>query len=749
MLNYSQNYIKIIGAVQSKVSIGKGISRKELASLHDEILQELSMIQKPERVLRLIVRRARRLLKADASFVEIYDKASDLLSYGADSGLRSNELKRARLKLSEGGSTWWVVEERKVLLTENYFKDFSFPHTSDQLVASEGIVSGVGIPLVFEDECLGVLYVINRTETSFSPGQVELLKSFANQASITLGMAKMYEKLQKQNRQLLAINQLGTDVFGVLDLKTTISSLAEWSARLFKGSAAAVWLLEGGHLVRQGVHGTGKQGGRSRIPFAEINHLFSPDKAVQLFMLDNSVCRMFASRFKSVAVLSLTLNGIKSNYAMICIGYPHHWQIAEDDESFLLTVGKYALMAIENALSYTSVDQQLARRAGELTILHEMSRNLFTINDNIEDLFFFISTKVIQTFEVTATALAVSHDGQKKNTLWLVRKKGQDLIMKERSDLPLLSPDTDYTQEPFGVKNIKTEWAKPVASMMSEKSSNLLAIPLVLGKELLGVFIVTPQRGRQPLVPFHYNFLSQMVGLISLALKNRQLKIKARELAILGERNRIAADLHDTLIQMLFSAGLNLDRLLMDDRERGVPAEEIVRQTKNLIQKGISEVRQVIFELTGNQGVKPLAEQLENLLSQAGVEGGMTTGLQISGKTEALPLAANLFIFRLAKELVANVVKHARASELLLRLTFRSGWISLKVIDNGTGKTENIKEILNNSSFHFGLSILEEKLKRVSGKLTISNNLPQGIIAHAKIRLDAFTEGDYYGGEIK
>ncbi|MFZ5644753.1 MAG: hypothetical protein ACOY46_14295 [Bacillota bacterium] len=41
--------------------------------------------------------------------------------------------------------------------------------------------------------------------------------------------------------------------------------------------------------------------------------------------------------------------------------------------------------------------------------------------------------------------------------------------MKERSDLPLQFPDMDYTQEPFGVKDFKTEWAKPVASMMSEK----------------------------------------------------------------------------------------------------------------------------------------------------------------------------------------------------------------------------------------------------------------------------------------
>lgn len=749
MLNYSQNYIKIIGAVQSKMSIGKGISREELASLHDEILQELSMIQKPELVLRHIVQRARRLLKADASYVVIHDKVSDLLSYGAHSGLRSNEFKRARVKSSEGGASGRIIKERKILSTKNYFNDFSFPRTIDQLVACEGIVSGIGIPLVFEDECLGVLYVVNRTETDFSLGQAELLKSFANQASITLGMAKMYEKLQKQNQQLLAINQLGNDVFSVLDLKTTISSLAEWSARLFKGSAAAVWLLDGDHLVRQGVYGSGKQGGRFKIPFEKINHLFSPDKAVQLFKLDNSVYHMFAPRFKSVAVLCLTLNRIKSNYAMICIGNPHHWQMAEDDEFFLLTVGKYALIAIENALSFTSVDDQLARRASELTILHEMSRNLFTINDNIEDLFFFVSTKVIQTFGVTATALAVNYDGHKKNILWLIRKKGQDHIMKEKSDLPLLSPDIEYTQEPFGVKDINTGWVKPVASMMSEKSSNLLAIPLVLGKELLGIFIVTPQRGQQPWFPFHYNFLSQMVGLISLALKNRQLKNKARELAILGERNRIAADLHDTLIQMLFSAGLNLDRLLMDERERGAPAEEIVRQAKNLIQKGISEVRQVIFELTSNQGVKPLAEQLENLLAQAGLEGGMTTRLQFSGKTEVLPLVAKSFIFRLAKELVANVVKHAQASELLLRLTFRSGWISLKVIDNGIGQTENIKEILNNNSFHFGLSILEEKIKRVSGKLIIRNNLPQGIIAHAKIRLDAFKEGIYSGGEIE
>jgi len=740
MANNFENIDKIeTGTVFRKLAIGRGISKTELAGLY-QIALELGMARQADRVLRLIVRRARRLLKADASYIVLYDEASGQLYVGPHTGLRTGEFKEIRVRPGEAASGW-IFKERKMYLTDNYFTDPRFPHTIDSLVAGEGIVSGIGVPLVFKDESLGVLYVVNRKDTRFTPEQAELLGLFANQASIALGMARVYDEMERRNQQLLTINQLGNHVLGVLDLEPTLLAVARWCALLFKGSAAAVWLQEGTTLVRRGAFGGGKRGGRSKIPFNQVNHLFRSDGAVQHHELDNHTYRLFPPRYNSVVALCLTLSR-RNIRGIIAISYPQRRQLSDNDNFFFQTVGKYALMAIENALSYTSVDHQLTRRARELTILHEMSRTLFTINDSPEELFTLVSDRVMEVFDVRATALAANPGEGEKTPLWLVKKEGKDQIAKVKNGLsrPL---EWNKPPDPFWIDDSNSIWDAPLSSLDTNGCPDrALAVPLAIGTELLGVFIVAFKNSQQSWDLQQYDFLYQMLGLVTLSLKNSQLKIKARELAVLAERNRIATQLHDTVIQILFSTGLSLDRLLMDEKERGAPAEEIVRHSKTLIQKGISEIRQVIFELAGPKNEQSLAELLESLLLQARLEGVLATRLKIVGEVEMLPLAAKLLIIRTARELVTNVVKHAGAGELSLRLSLISGWINLRVADNGGGRAEEIKKTMGHGRFHFGLSMLRESLSRVRGRLVIGDNSPRGVVTRVRIPVAAFKDGN-------
>ncbi len=577
MLKYSVTSTSLPGAVNRRMALGKGISKSNLAGLY-QIALEMSSARKPDRVLRMIVRSARQLLKADASYVVLFDEPGGFLYVGPHSGLRTKAFKQVRLKPGEAASGW-IFQERQPVYSHDYFADPRFPHTIDNVVAGEGIVSGIGIPLIFEERALGVLYVVNRTVTHFTPDQVELLGLFANQASIALGMAKVHEKLERQNRRLLALNQLGTNVLGTLDLQTTLSSVAEWSARLFGGSAASVWLLEDGSLVKRGSFPDGQRASVEKIAFEELSHLVPTESVVTVQRLNNGSKRLLPYQYKSGVAIGLTLAKRKTK-AIIGLSAPAEYRLNDEDRFFLETLGRYALMAIENALSYSRIDNKLAQRI--------------------------------------------------------------------------------------------------------------------------------------------------------------------RELAILSERNRIAADLHDTVIQILFGAGLTLDRIFLteDPERRAHLLEEIVRQAKTLIQKGISEIRHVIYELTGPPDHQPLSEMLVKLLDRPGMESGLRTRLEIRGEVEDLPLAAKLLIVRAAQELVTNAVKHSRAGDLALLLKVGPKWITVQAVDDGLGQADSIRRIIGQGRFHFGLSMLSEKLKQVKGKLEIKDNRPRGIIAKATFRLDKFAEPD-------
>jgi GAF domain-containing protein len=190
-------------------------------------------------LLQSIVEVARAIFGARASSVFLHDEESDELVFEAVAGEGADELIGLRFP-SSTGIAGWVLVTRQPLVVDELDKD---PRFAREAAESTGFVPKglMAVPLLHEDQALGVLEVLDRPQqAAFSLAEVELLGLFANQAAIALDL------LQKARSARTVLEEEGGEA----------AALARFAARLDEADedkrAAALQLLDAlGKLLRE------------------------------------------------------------------------------------------------------------------------------------------------------------------------------------------------------------------------------------------------------------------------------------------------------------------------------------------------------------------------------------------------------------------------------------------------------------------------------------------------------------------
>lgn len=152
--------------------------------------------------------------------------------------------------------------------------------------------------------------------------------------------------------------------------------------------------------------------------------------------------------------------------------------------------------------------------------------------------------------------------------------------------------------------------------------------------------------------------------------------------AVSADRERIAADLHDRVIQKVFAAGLQLQGMVPDfsDEQRRQISEVMAE-----LDGAIIALRGAIFQLTQpsmpvetERGLRDLAERSRRMLRFGPV-------VEVTGDVESIDRSLHDEVLAVAQEALSNVARHARASQATVRLTVEEGRVVLEVTDDGDG----------------------------------------------------------------
>ncbi len=191
-----------------------------------------------------------------------------------------------------------------------------------------------------------------------------------------------------------------------------------------------------------------------------------------------------------------------------------------------------------------------------------------------------------------------------------------------------------------------------------------------------------------------------------------RLRAAGEMLAMAGERERIARDLHDTVLQRLFGLGLELQALGM---RAGADIGERLEGAVDEIDRIIREIRTTVFTLGSAQREGSLGHEIGAVIAQAARVLGFTPRLTISGPVESMasPEIRTELVASL-REALGNVARHARATDTVVELTATDDSLELVVRDNGVGLPEDFQMSAGN-----GLRNLAARAELLGGSCRI------------------------------
>ena len=184
-----------------------------------------------------------------------------------------------------------------------------------------------------------------------------------------------------------------------------------------------------------------------------------------------------------------------------------------------------------------------------------------------------------------------------------------------------------------------------------------------------------------------YALLVVMLGaFILLLLRLRLLRAEREFRAVLGERNRIAREIHDTLAQGYVGISVQLEVLSELLRHSKVDAAtKHLDKTRGFVRDGLADARQSIWSLRSQDASETtLPVQMQRLVEQADGH-GIEAKFSLYGAYRPMPPGTEREILRVAQEAIHNVKKHAEASSLMVQLEYGPAEIALEVRDNGRG----------------------------------------------------------------
>jgi signal transduction histidine kinase len=242
-----------------------------------------------------------------------------------------------------------------------------------------------------------------------------------------------------------------------------------------------------------------------------------------------------------------------------------------------------------------------------------------------------------------------------------------------------------------------------------------------------GILVVAAQRGAMLGVTAGTDLVRMFANQATLALERAQAQRDQSMLAVLEDRDRIARDLHDLVIQRLFATGLQLQGM-----HRMVTPDVQVRIGRAVedIDATIRDLRAAIFELHHHGERSSLRSDLLALAEEYADALGFRPELICSGPLDsAVPAVARPQILAAVRESLSNVVRHAGASSVTVEVMVTGDEVMARVSDDGVG--------ISSTDRQSGLRNLRERAAALGGAVRLDPNEPHGTVVELRAPLDA------------
>jgi signal transduction histidine kinase len=218
--------------------------------------------------------------------------------------------------------------------------------------------------------------------------------------------------------------------------------------------------------------------------------------------------------------------------------------------------------------------------------------------------------------------------------------------------------------------------------------SSFLGAPIRVHDRVYGNLYLTEKIGADEFTPDDEVVIEALALAAGIAVENARLHQRAGEIAVYEDRDRMARDLHDGVIQRLFAIGLSLQGLSRSPAGKGVA--QGLSDAVDDIDETIRQVRATIFELGGGGGGQGIRSNVVALAEELRPVVGFDVPVEFRGPVAtAVSDAVAEQLLPTVREALTNVGRHAQATRASVRLSVIGHQCRLEIIDNGRGFVED------------------------------------------------------------
>jgi len=262
---------------------------------------------------------------------------------------------------------------------------------------------------------------------------------------------------------------------------------------------------------------------------------------------------------------------------------------------------------------------------------------------------------------------------------------------------------------------------------------------VVMREEVRGTFTLYFKTARM-FMPSEIQLLETLGQHLAVALENRHLEAKARQLAVVRERSLVAQGLHDSIAQGLNFLKLQLQ--LLEDAMRRNDCRDM-QEIVPLLRTGVDESYQDVRELLANFRTKldqvELPDAIEDTVQRFRRQTGIVTNLEMQYQPgRALSPEQQLQVLFIMQEALSNIRKHAHADQV--SVVFRNNDdFEMEIVDNGVGYCA--EGIQHHDENHIGLQIMRERAERLHAVLKLTSRPSAGttvrlVLPHTQRSMD-------------
>lgn len=259
--------------------------------------------------------------------------------------------------------------------------------------------------------------------------------------------------------------------------------------------------------------------------------------------------------------------------------------------------------------------------------------------------------------------------------------------------------------------------------------SSFLGVPVMVHGEVFGNLYLCDKVSGEPFSDTDEELCVALATAAGVAIDNARLHGRVASLMLFEERDRIARDLHDTVIQRLFAIGLSLSsvaQLALDE-----PIRDRLEGAVDDLDTTVREIRTAIFEL---HSARSIQSSLRTSATELAAESARTLGFEPSIRFEGeldrlVDPEVSEHVLSVEREALSNITRHAGASSAEVSIRVDDGRLILSVTDDGVGP-------FRGTTGGRGLTNMAERGRRLGGEFSLSPHHEGGSVLFWSVPVD-------------